>query len=147
MIIYILMIALIVLIDQWSKKIGFSYMEGRIFSVKKRFATIQTARNEGATLGFLRDKKRLLITAIMLMTILVSYYFVKAFTDNYPMSVKLGITMLLGGALGNLTDRFRYRYVRDFFSFNFKRSPIFNLADIFIFIGGIIIGFSVIVLG
>lgn len=138
MLVYIVVIALIIFIDQWSKKRVLEYMSSRIFPDEKKFITLQTTKNEGAALGFLKNRKRLLITLIMLMMIILIYYFLISFRDNYPGATKLGISMVLGGALGNLIDRVRFKYVRDFFSFNFKKSPIFNIADIFIFAGAVI---------
>lgn len=138
MFIYIIVMVLIILIDQWTKKSAFKYMKSRIFPEKRSFITLQTAKNEGATLGFLKNRKRLLITLIMLMLILLAYYFLISFRDGYPFNAKLGISMVLGGAIGNLIDRVRFKYVRDFFSFNFRKSPIFNIADMFIFAGVII---------
>ena len=54
---------------------------------------------------------------------------------------KLGLTMVLGGALSNTYDRVFRGYVVDYFSFNVKwkklSSVIFNIADLFIFIGSL----------
>lgn len=139
MIIYLIIIALLIFIDQWSKKIAFEYMTSRIYPVKKGLVTLITAKNEGATLGLLRNRKKLLITLVMLMMVLIVYYFVISFRAGYPSEVKLGIALVIGGAAGNLIDRVKFQYVRDFFSFNFKKSPIFNIADMFIFVGAVIV--------
>lgn len=45
----------------------------------------------------------------------------------------VGLSLQLGGALGNLSDRLRLGYVVDFIHIGFL--PIFNLADIFIVLG------------
>ena len=44
-----------------------------------------------------------------------------------------GLACLVGGALGNLVDRFRYGYVVDFIDFHVW--PVFNLADTCVVIG------------
>lgn len=52
---------------------------------------------------------------------------------------KLGMSLLLGGALCNWFDRFHQGYVTDYFSFRGKckklRNLFFNLSDICIFLG------------
>lgn len=48
---------------------------------------------------------------------------------------RAAIGFLLGGALGNLIDRFSYGRVTDFLDFAFINFPIFNVADICIDIG------------
>lgn len=50
---------------------------------------------------------------------------------------KIGLSFVLGGAMANLVDRYNYGCVIDFIDLNFF--PVFNLADIFITIGAIII--------
>ena len=42
---------------------------------------------------------------------------------------KLGAGLILGGALGNLYDRFSQGRVTDFLQFTFVDFPIFNIAD------------------
>ena len=42
----------------------------------------------------------------------------------------LGFAFFLGGALGNFIDRIVFGYVRDFIKFEFMNFPIFNVADI-----------------
>lgn len=48
---------------------------------------------------------------------------------------RAAIGFLLGGAVGNLIDRFRFGKVTDFIEFAFVNFPIFNVADICIDVG------------
>lgn len=55
----------------------------------------------------------------------------------------LGAGFLIGGALGNLVDRFVRGRVTDFLEFTFVSFPVFNLADVCIDVGiGLIIIFA-----
>ena len=49
--------------------------------------------------------------------------------------IDIGAGFLIGGALGNLDDRFMRGRVTDFIEFAFVRFPVFNCADVFIDIG------------
>ena len=53
---------------------------------------------------------------------------------------RLAMALILGGALGNLSDRVLLGYVVDFLDFHFYEIhwPAFNFADSYIFIGVII---------
>lgn len=51
------------------------------------------------------------------------------------------LTLIVAGALGNLIDRVLYGNVVDMFETLFMHFPIFNVADIFVVVGGI--GFCV----
>ncbi len=46
--------------------------------------------------------------------------------------------LVLAGAAGNLIDRCLYGYVVDMFEVQFMRFAIFNVADIFVVVGGIL---------
>jgi len=45
------------------------------------------------------------------------------------------LAIIIGGALGNLIDRVRLNYVTDFLDFTLINYPIFNLADVFVVSG------------
>ena len=49
----------------------------------------------------------------------------------------IALTLILGGAIGNLIDRVRLGYVIDFL--DFKVWPVFNIADSVITIGAILL--------
>jgi len=51
----------------------------------------------------------------------------------------LGMGLLLGGALGNLLDRLTLGQVTDFLDLEFISFPVFNLADVFIDLGVVLI--------
>ena len=60
---------------------------------------------------------------------------------------KLGIAIILGGAISNLYDRVVRRYVVDYFSIHCGKlkGVVFNLGDIFVFLGsGILFGEEII---
>ena len=62
------------------------------------------------------------------------------FKSNTSKLFKLGISTALGGALGNLIDRMKNGCVTDFIyikSKKIKNMPIFNIADVGIFLGSI----------
>ena len=65
------------------------------------------------------------------MIIRYSYFFKKTKLNTY------GFGLLLGGILGNLSDRLIFGYVKDFLDFIiFKYDfPVFNIADICIVTG------------
>lgn len=55
-----------------------------------------------------------------------------------------GISLIMGGATGNLIDYFRFGYVIDMFHFTFwgYSFPVFNFADAAISIGALCLLFS-----
>ena len=57
----------------------------------------------------------------------------------------IGLTLIIAGGMGNLTDRIFRGYVVDYIDINpLIKYPIFNLADIFIVLGSVILAIGVI---
>ena len=140
--VYIIALIIFVL-DQISKAIISTYMTlGNSIRIIKNFFYITYINNTGASWGILKDNRYLLIIlSIIVIVILLRY--INSF-KNTKINI-LGLGFLTGGILGNLADRVLYGYVKDFFDFyifnyNF---PIFNIADIFIVFGVIILIISI----
>ena len=97
-------------------------------------------RNTGAAFGIGANAESALVPivlnlgAIAVFFIVVIYAFRTAVTDRL---LQVGLHLILGGAIGNLVDRFRFRYVVDFLDFYVRDHhwPAFNIADSAICIG------------
>lgn len=137
--IYWLLITFIILIDQLSKAKALSFLNkhGGPYNLGKRFQ-LRLAKNSGAFYGMFKSKKKLII-AITLFAIIGCIFLLYLGIQNEKSSYNLGLSFLIGGAVGNLIDRIKRGYVIDFLFFKVKRGPIFNLADIFIFIGALML--------
>jgi signal peptidase II len=99
------------------------------------------AENRGAAFSFLANAwfGRWLLVAIGLLA--VALFFAWAMRLRRPLRL-LGASLILGGALGNLFDRIRLGYVVDFVQWHYQDRlswPIFNVADVWIFVGGVIL--------
>ena len=81
-----------------------------------------------------------LITLTGAILLLVIYFIQK---EKEKLS-RIGLAMVLGGAVGNLIDRLRFGFVVDFLDFYWKNYhwPAFNIADSSICIGAALILFQ-----
>ena len=52
---------------------------------------------------------------------------------------RIALALILGGAIGNLIDRIIYKEVVDFIDFRMIQWPVFNIADIAVTIGMVIL--------
>ncbi|RKE18641.1 signal peptidase II [Streptomyces sp. TLI_171] len=129
------------LIDLGSKLLVVAKLEGRAnpINVIGDWMTFQVIRNPGAAFG-MGQAMTVLFTAIAAGVIVVIWRIARRLY-SLPWAIALGL--LLGGALGNLTDRlFRapsvFRgHVVDFISV--QHFAVFNLADSAIVCGGILV--------
>ena len=92
--------------------------------------------NTGAAFSILREHTWILIviTAVVVAAGLYILFFKKI-----SLPYQICIAAIVGGGIGNLIDRIFYGYVVDMFMFDFVEFAIFNVADIFITLGGIAI--------
>ncbi len=87
--------------------------------------------NYGAAFGILENQRGLFLLIVGILIGLCIWKNRKI--QKFPFHGKIGLALLLGGALGNGYDRYRMNGVVDFF--DFRIWPIFNIADIAICIG------------
>ena len=97
-------------------------------------------RNPGMVFGlFARSsfpgRDLLLAVASVVAIALLALYFTRIAVEKR--ALVFGLALVLGGATGNLIDRFLHGYVVDFVdvSLHFARWPAFNLADSAIVVG------------
>ncbi len=85
------------------------------------------------------DNKIPLIIGITLIALAVIYHFMYQFVSNKRNNLAFGL--VVGGMIGNLMDRWLFGYVRDFLDFKIfgYDYPIFNIADIGVVIGIILL--------
>ncbi len=74
------------------------------------------------------------------LSILIIIFLLSFVRNESSILSKLGISFIIGGALGNVLDRFTYGAVVDFISLHAKGFSwyIFNIADMFIVLGVIL---------
>ena len=107
-----------------------------------KFLNIYLIWNEGIAFGLLsfeKDNLYNILTALIIIIILVLLVLITRSTGLK----KYSLTMITGGALGNVFDRIYSKAVPDFIDFHVGNFHwfIFNIADIFITIGVILMIF------
>lgn len=93
-------------------------------------------RNPGAAWSMFSNG-RWVLSAIDLLVAIAVVYIKQKYKPTRLAS--LGMALLLAGALGNCTDRVIYGTVTDYLQFLFIQFPIFNLADMSIDAGVILL--------
>ena len=126
---------IIFILDQVSNAIISAFIKlNDSLSIIKNFFSLTYINNNGASFGILQNGKVFLII-LSLIAILILIRYLNSFKNNTKNI--FGFGLLIGGILGNLSDRLLFGYVRDFLDFKILNYnfPVFNLADTFIVIG------------
>ncbi|OPX84684.1 MAG: Lipoprotein signal peptidase [Pelotomaculum sp. PtaB.Bin104] len=127
-----LIIFLTLFLDQVSKAlIQMMMYHGESIPVLQPVFYLTYILNPGAAFGLLAYQTPLFIAVAILLTVGVLFVYRQLPRDRYLL--RSGLALILGGALGNLTDRVRHGFVVDFL--DFRIWPVFNLADMAIVAG------------
>ena len=94
-------------------------------------------KNTGAAFSILSDKTGLLSVVSVAVCVFVVFYLIKYKPKNKLYLIALG--MILGGAAGNMIDRVFRHFVIDYIELAFISFPVFNLADIGITVGAVLL--------
>lgn len=133
---YVIISVTVILFDQATKHLIRNFIDS--FSVIKvlSFLQIVNIRNKGAAFGMFTGFGNIVFIIIAALSIVfVVYLLVKGKEDRF------GLSLVLGGAAGNLIDRVIFGSVTDFIDVFVGRFhwPAFNVADSALTIGILII--------
>jgi signal peptidase II len=135
--------ALVILIDQLTKLWAITSLAlYEPVSILPIF-NLTLAFNHGAAFSFLGDaggwQRWLFIVLALGVSTVLSIWLAK--TPKSQLGLTIGLTLILGGAIGNVIDRMMLDYVVDFLDFHWLgwHYPTFNVADIAITCGAILL--------
>ena len=135
---YTLLIIGLLCIDQISK----NFIKDNYYKlINKDFIliTFEYVRNSGAAFN-LFEGNRLFLSLVSIISSMIIYYFI--FIKETKILDKYGLSFILAGSLGNGIDRILDGNVIDFIKLKFIEFPVFNIADISINIGVLILIFG-----
>ena len=127
--VFIVVSIIVLVLDQITKRLVAGLQENIVLG---RFLEISFTKNTGISFGMLQNTGALpTITTLIIIVGLLYYYPQIPKKKPYQFLTAL----ILGGAIGNLLDRFMYGYVIDFIDVGIW--PAFNVADSAITIGAL----------
>lgn len=130
---YVLTGAALVALDQLSKAlVGRAIPAGGVRPVIPGVLSLRPVANSGAAFGVLPQWTAVFIFAAIVFLGLALHWYRKL-TGRRP-AAKVGLTLAAAGAAGNLLDRVRFGFVRDFLDLR-GYPAIFNVADVAIVAG------------
>lgn len=140
MIIFYIISIILIVADQIFKLVidnTLIYEKGSGMNVIDGFFQIVNVRNTGAAWGVLSNGT-LMLSIISSVAVLIIVILISRCESKF---LNATMSILLAGAVGNLIDRIRLKYVIDFLSFNIfgYEFPVFNLADMCVVCGSIML--------
>ena len=142
---YLMITASVIVLDLWTKWLVLRRIDlHEAIPIIPNLFQLVHVRNTGAAFGIGANADSRLVPlllnagAITVFCIVVVYAMRSAVSDRL---LQTGLHLILGGAIGNLLDRFRFGYVVDFLDFYIwfggqpRHWPAFNVADSAICVG------------
>ncbi|SHJ57683.1 signal peptidase II [Tepidibacter formicigenes] len=137
----IILIILLIGLDQITKYFALKYLSqiGSISIIENIF-NLTYVENKGAAFGILQNQKWFFVLVATSVVIFILYYLF--YNKKLSIYTRISLILILSGAIGNLIDRVRLNFVVDFFDFIIW--PVFNMADIYVVVGGILLSYTII---
>ena len=126
-----------VISDFFSKMLAYHMFRLEEIPVIKDVLYFTYVENRGAAFGILQNHRWIFITVTILAMIAIIVYIAWKEPKNKMLLVSLAL--ILGGGIGNLIDRISLSYVIDFIDVRLIHFHVFNIADICVVCGCILL--------
>jgi len=136
---------IVLFIDQGIKAFVINSMYKSSLTIIKGILNFTYVENTGGAYGIGSNNTIIFIlTNIIVLGVLIIYALLKR--DKLDKKIIIAIALIISGGIGNLIDRIFRGFVVDYIDFNpLIKFPVFNVADIAVVLGCIIIGICIII--
>lgn len=113
---------------------------GKDIVIIKNLFSLSYLENRGAAFGIFQNRL-IFLSLITVIVILGVAYFIVKYKPTSKL-LKISLSLIISGAIGNLIDRIYYKFVVDFIMLHYKDVyffPTFNVADTLVVIGTILL--------
>lgn len=137
-----LFIAAAVFLDQYTKILAAAYLKGKeaislisgVLELKYLYP-----ENRGIAFGMFQGSTTFFAVVSMVLFALIIWVFIKVPKTRYYVPLMAVCVLMLSGALGNMIDRIFRGYVVDFIYISLIDFPVFNMADIYVVCGALLL--------
>jgi len=136
----LLVVAIFFSLDRYLKYLAIHIFSSQSFNLLGSFLKFSLAKNYYIAFSLPLYGWVLNILISLIIIGLISYIFYLISAKNNQRLIIFSLTLILFGAISNLTDRLIFGYVIDYF--DFKYFTVFNLADVMISLGVIMFLFK-----
>ncbi|MCL5878754.1 MAG: signal peptidase II [Deltaproteobacteria bacterium] len=141
----------VVLLDQATKYFVVHYLSSRVVIIPG-FLDLVSVYNRGVAFGMFNSGQcifRTTLLTVLSVAVFFVLFFVYLFSKDMTRLSMVALSLIMGGAIGNVIDRLRLGYVVDFIDAFVKNThwPAFNVADSAITVGAILLAIDLLFSG
>ncbi|MBR5590761.1 MAG: signal peptidase II [Anaerotignum sp.] len=140
----IIAVIVLIILDQGTKFWALASLKPiHNMTLVEGFMDLTFVENRGVAFGMFSGQRWfiLLLTGVIAVGLIWFYMTMPKKKEYFPLRVSL--VLVLSGAIGNIIDRLFRGYVVDFFEFTFFEWPVFNVADIYVVVGVILLALMI----
>ena len=137
---FFLLAALLILVDLFSKGyVEDFFQQGDVVNILP-FLSVTLTFNSGIAFSLLDFNNFFTDYVLLFIGLIITVFLVRLFKQEDNITSKVGLILIISGALGNIIDRAMDGVVTDFLLFFVGNTPffIFNLADAYISCGAVL---------
>ena len=136
-----IIVGVLIILDQITKFLASVNLQlNETYPVLEGIFNITLVHNTGIAFGLFKD----MVFIFVFLSVIVIFFIIlcaNRFRCGYN-HLRIGLLFILAGTIGNLIDRVRLGYVIDFI--DLRLWPVFNIADLTITIGGVLLAYHII---
>lgn len=136
------LVLFLVIADQAAKKLAYVYLKNQP-SVSLIPGVLELhylyPENRGIAFGMFQGSVLFFAVVSILFLLVLIYAWMRIPKERFYLPLLTIAAILASGALGNFIDRFFRGYVIDFIYFSLIDFPVFNLADVYVVVSGILL--------
>ncbi len=123
--------------DEITKKLAREKLAVKEKSIMGGKVTLMLRHNSGFAMNRFDSKRKLVVAVSSIVFAVLVLTYIPIITDEGAKAVRPGLSLVMAGAAGNVYDRIARDAVTDFINVSFLKKVVFNLADVFIVVGGL----------
>lgn len=136
----LLLVAVLVAADQVTKYLAVVNLKGQNPVILiKGVLELYYLENQGAAFSMLQNQQIFFYVLTLLFLLAAGWVLRRIPASKKYNPLRISLLVLCAGAVGNLIDRIIHKYVVDFIYFVIIDFPIFNVADIYVTLGVIVL--------
>jgi len=124
-------VVLAVALDQFTKYLAIKHLQNNPITVIEGVFQFRYLENKGAAFGMFQNQQLFFLIIGTITLIFIAILYVRMPLEKRYLPLRICMLSITAGAIGNMIDRARFKYVVDFLYFELIDFPIFNVADIF----------------
>ena len=137
---YIIISVLVVISDIITKRMAINgLLATDTMPIIKDVLHLTYVENRGMAFGMFDGGRMFFIMVTAAVLLVIAFILIKKSKTEKNVWQMMGFALVVGGAVGNLIDRVMRGFVVDFIDFRIINFPVFNVADIAVCVGSVLL--------